>query len=110
MATKKNANSKNEVTRAKAAAGVLAASVPVDVLEAAAENTLEAKFERNAPNGELSEQEKYFQVNTSNTREVAYAVNNNQLSVDDLPANFPAELLSPNKQKEFAARAETPTE
>lgn len=67
-------------------------------------DALEAKFARNAPNGDLSAQEKYFQVNTSNRQEVAYAVNNNQLSVDDLPADFDALLLTENKRAEFAAR------
>jgi hypothetical protein len=68
------------------------------------DDSLEAKFERNAPNGELTEQEKYFQVNTSNRKEVAYAVNNNQLSVNDLPADFDTSLLSKSKQAEFEAR------
>lgn len=88
MATKKNAN----IRAKKAAAGVDLAG-----------DSLDAKFARNAPNGNLTKEEEYFQQNTSNRAEVAYMVNNGQLTVADLPKDFDVSLLSESKRAELEA-------
>lgn len=57
-----------------------------------------------------SAEQKYREENEDNAKEVAYAVNNGQLSVRDLSADFDKSLLTDAKQAEFAEVWETKEE